>query len=122
MPESWLCRDMILDRMRFLTVHINAMTRTTLKAINNSSELEKILFPNCMTVLLIFSFNPSATSPKASNTGTPVVLDEISDAGIAYQDAIARFLGEDRPMKFVNAERKGIFRRLFSKNREEVAV
>jgi septum site-determining protein MinD len=55
---------------------------------------------------------------KASNTGTPVVLDENSDAGVAYQDAIARFLGEERPMRFVHTERKGILRRLFSKNHE----
>ncbi|MCH9763539.1 MAG: septum site-determining protein MinD [Gammaproteobacteria bacterium] len=55
---------------------------------------------------------------KASNTGTPVVLDENSDAGHAYQDAIARFLGEERPMRFEHAERKGIFRRIFSKNSE----
>lgn len=57
---------------------------------------------------------------KASNTGTPVILDENSDAGIAYQDAIARFLGETRPMRFVSNERKGLLRRLFSKNREDV--
>lgn len=57
---------------------------------------------------------------KASNTGTPVVLDENSDAGIAYLDAIARFLGENRPMRFVSTERKGILRRLFGKNREDV--
>lgn len=57
---------------------------------------------------------------KASNTGTPVILDETSDAGIAYQDAIARFLGESRPMRFISTERKGILRRLFSKNKEDV--
>jgi len=56
---------------------------------------------------------------KASNTGTPVVLDENSDAGSAYQDAIARFLGEDRPMRFIHAERKGILRRLFGRTKEE---
>ena len=57
---------------------------------------------------------------KASNTGTPVILDEQSDAGPAYQDAIARFLGEKRPMRFMHTERKGILRRLFSKNREDI--
>lgn len=57
---------------------------------------------------------------KASNTGTPVILDETSDAGKAYQDAIARFLGEDRPMRFVNQGRKGLLRRLFGKNKEDV--
>jgi len=56
---------------------------------------------------------------KASNTGTPVILDEESDAGVAYQDAIARFLGEERPMRFIQVERKSIFQRLFGKHRED---
>jgi len=55
---------------------------------------------------------------KASNTGTPVILDDNSDAGIAYQDAIERFLGETVPFKFVQQERKGILRRIFGKARE----
>lgn len=59
---------------------------------------------------------------KASNTGTPVILDENSDAGQAYKDAIARFLGEDRPMRFVNCERKSILKRLFGKNKEGVSA
>lgn len=59
---------------------------------------------------------------RASNTGAPVILDETSDAGIAYQDAIARFLGEDRPMKFVQTDRKGLFKRLFTKQREDVVT
>src|SRR6185436_15769193 len=59
---------------------------------------------------------------KASNTGTPVILDDVSDAGLAYQDAVARFLGEGRPMRFINTERKGLLRRLFSKNKEDVPV
>lgn len=57
---------------------------------------------------------------KASNTGTPVILDETSDAGVAYQDAIERFLGENIPFKFVQQEKKGILRRLFGKNKEEM--
>jgi septum site-determining protein MinD len=57
---------------------------------------------------------------KASNTGTPVILDELSDAGKAYQDAIARFLGETRPMRYINNDRKGLLRRLFGKTREEI--
>lgn len=60
---------------------------------------------------------------KASNTGTPVVLDENSDAGMAYQDAVARFLGEEKPMRFVNLERKGLLRRIFgSKIKEDATV
>jgi len=58
---------------------------------------------------------------KASNTGTPVIMDELSDAGIAYQDAINRFLGDvDIPFKYVNMEKKGFLSRIFSKSKEEM--
>lgn len=56
---------------------------------------------------------------KASNMGTPVTLDDSSDANTAYQDAIARFLGEERPMKFVTVERKGLLQRIFRKSKED---
>ncbi|STY29130.1 Septum site-determining protein (cell division inhibitor) [Legionella wadsworthii] len=75
-----------------------------------------------LAIPLIGVIPESKSVLKASNTGTPVVLDETSDAGIAYQDAIARFLGEERPMRFISNDRKGLLRRLFSKNKEEVTV
>lgn len=50
---------------------------------------------------------------KASNTGTPVILDAESNAGQAYADAVARFLGEEKPHRFLDAEKKGFFKRLF---------
>ena len=75
-----------------------------------------------LAVPLIGVIPESKSVLKASNTGTPVILDELSDAGIAYQDAIARFLGETRPMKYISNDRRGILRRLFGKNKEEVTV
>ncbi len=50
---------------------------------------------------------------NASNVGTPVILDEKSQAGVAYSDMVDRFLGENRPLRFVTSERRGILRRLF---------
>jgi septum site-determining protein MinD len=50
---------------------------------------------------------------RASNTGNPVTLDETSPAGQAYRDAVSRFLGQDKPMRFLEAEKKGLFSRLF---------
>lgn len=50
---------------------------------------------------------------RASNTGTPVIMDAESMAGQAYADAVARFLGEERPHRFIEAEKKGLFKRLF---------
>ncbi len=49
----------------------------------------------------------------ASNAGIPVILDEGSNAGLAYEDAVARLLGEDRPLRFVDAQKKGLLSRLF---------
>lgn len=55
---------------------------------------------------------------RASNTGTPVILDEQTDAGQAYTDAVSRFLGEELPLRFTKAEKKGLLSRLFGKNKE----
>src|SRR5438128_6637547 len=52
---------------------------------------------------------------KASNTGTPVVFDEESPAGRAYLDAVARFVGEQREMRFLQPGRRSIFRSLFGR-------
>ena len=50
---------------------------------------------------------------NASNSGTPVILDEESNAGQAYLDVVARYLGEDKPHRFIEEEKKGIFGKLF---------
>jgi len=50
---------------------------------------------------------------NASNSGVPVILDEKSDAGQAYEDIVARYLGEDRPHRFIDEEKKGLFGKLF---------
>ena len=52
---------------------------------------------------------------RASNTGTPVVFDEDSLAGRAYLDAVARFLGEQREMRFLKPERRNFLRSLFGR-------
>lgn len=50
---------------------------------------------------------------NASNKGEPVILEANSDAAAAYDDAVARLLGEDRPMRFTTAEKKGFLAKLF---------
>jgi len=48
----------------------------------------------------------------ASNAGIPVILDEKSEAGQAYADVVARYLGEERPHRFIDGK-QGFLRRLF---------
>ncbi len=50
---------------------------------------------------------------NASNSGVPVILDEDSNAGQAYLDTVARILGETRPMRFIEPDKKGFFKKLF---------
>ncbi|AAF84130.1 septum site-determining protein MinD [Xylella fastidiosa] len=50
---------------------------------------------------------------NASNKGEPVILDNNSLAGLAYEDAVGRILGEDHPMRFTTVEKKGFFSKLF---------
>ena len=49
----------------------------------------------------------------ASNQGLPAVHMKDSEVAEAYKDVVARFLGEERPMRFVDAEKQGFFKRLF---------
>ncbi|ADZ91564.1 septum site-determining protein MinD [Marinomonas mediterranea MMB-1] len=49
---------------------------------------------------------------KASNQGTPVILEAESEAGLAYSDAVDRLMGEERPMRFLDVQKKGFFKRL----------
>ena len=50
---------------------------------------------------------------QSSNSGNPVILDADSTAGQAYDDAVARLLGDNRPLRFMEADKKGLFKRLF---------
>ena len=52
---------------------------------------------------------------QASNTGTPVILDEASSAGQAYRDAVGRFLGEQLEYRIVGDQPKGLLDGLFNR-------
>ncbi|MEX8496810.1 MAG: septum site-determining protein MinD [Leptothrix ochracea] len=52
---------------------------------------------------------------QASNQGLPVIHMGESDVAEAYKDLVARFLGEERPMRFIETAKPGLFKRLFSR-------
>ena len=57
----------------------------------------------------------STTVLRASNVGMPVVLDEKSGAGKAYEDAVSRLIGEQIEMRIQMAERPSLFQRLLGR-------
>jgi septum site-determining protein MinD len=50
---------------------------------------------------------------SASNSGTPVILNEESDVARAYDDAVSRLLGSDVALRFIDEPKKGFFTRIF---------
>ncbi len=66
-----------------------------------------------LAVPLVGVIPESPSVLKASNCGEPVILDTTSDAGQAYEDTVARILGEQREFRFLNTEKKGFLSRIF---------
>lgn len=66
-----------------------------------------------LRIPLIGVIPESQTVLQASNAGSPAIHMEGTAAAEAYQDVVARLLGENRPMRFTEADKKGFFSRLF---------
>ena len=49
----------------------------------------------------------------ASNQGSPAIHLKGTDVSEAYRDVIDRFMGEDKPLRFVDAQKAGFLKRLF---------
>ena len=56
----------------------------------------------CSLCRLLGVIPESKSVLQASNTGTPVILDDRSLAGNAYRDAVARFMGEQIEYRFAS--------------------
>ena len=55
----------------------------------------------------------SQTVLKASNEGQPVIHYSNSAAGQCYDDIVARFLGEERPLRHIDVKKKSFLQRWF---------
>lgn len=66
-----------------------------------------------LAIPLLGAIPESQSVLTSSNAGTPVIANLETDAGQAYDDLVARFLGEDRPQRFLTAEKKGFFNKFF---------
>jgi len=52
---------------------------------------------------------------QASNQGIPAIHLQGTDVSEAYKDVIDRFLGQDKPLRFIEAEKPSFFKRLFGR-------
>lgn len=89
------------------------LTRYNPERVANGEMLSVEDVEEILAVPLLGVIPESQAVLKASNQGVPVVHDIESDAGQAYADAVARYLGEDRPHRFLEATKKGFLKRVF---------
>ena len=82
-------------------------TRVAAGEMLSVSDVEEIL-----AIPLLGVIPESDAVLKASNQGTPVILDAETQAGQAYSDAVDRLLGSDLPHRFLEAEKKSFLARL----------
>ena len=89
------------------------ITRYSPKRVSTGDMLSVEDINDILAVKLLGVIPESQAVLKASNSGEPVILDSESDAGMAYQDAVDRLLGESREFRFIQEEKKGLLSRIF---------
>lgn len=87
------------------------VTRYAPKRVTSGDMLSAEDVQEILAIPLLGVIPESSAVLQASNSGVPVTLEPNTDAGQAYLDVVARFLGEDRPQRFLH--KKGFFTRLF---------
>jgi septum site-determining protein MinD len=100
-----------------ITEHL-LLTRYSAKRVASGDMLSLSDVNEILAISLLGVIPESQAVLRASNSGEPVILDEESDAGQAYADAVARFLGEEVPHKFIE-EKQHWLKRLFGFKEKE---
>jgi septum site-determining protein MinD len=89
------------------------ITRYSSKRVDEGEMLSYKDVQELLRVPLIGVIPESESVLQASNQGTPVIHIKESDASDAYQDVVARYLGEERELRFISYEKPGLLKRLF---------
>lgn len=89
------------------------LTRYSPKRVKTGEMLSVDDVNEILAIPLVGVIPESQSVLKASNSGVPVILDQDSDAGLAYSDAVDRILGENVPLRFTAEVKKGFLQRIF---------
>ncbi|SCC93079.1 cell division inhibitor, a membrane ATPase,activates minC [Thiomonas sp. X19] len=91
------------------------ITRYNAKRVAEGEMLSIEDIQDILRLKLIGVVPESESVLQASNQGLPAIHLDNSDVASAYQDVIARFLGEERPMRFTDYQKPGFIKRLFGR-------
>lgn len=89
------------------------LTRYSPKRVEEGEMLSLTDIEDILRIKLIGVIPESEAILQASNQGIPAIHLNGTDAAQAYADVVTRYLGEEVPLKFVDYEKPGLFKRLF---------
>jgi len=89
------------------------ITRYSPKRVDAGEMLSLDDIKHLLRIPLIGVIPESENVLQASNNGTPAVHLDGTDVAEAYRDVVSRFLGEDRPLRFIEAPKQGWLKRMF---------
>ncbi|MGB7479030.1 MAG: septum site-determining protein MinD [Burkholderiaceae bacterium] len=89
------------------------ITRYSPKRVDAGEMLSYTDVQEILRIPLVGIIPESETVLHASNQGNPAIHVKGSDVAEAYEDMVARFLGEERPLRFATHEKPGLFKRIF---------
>jgi septum site-determining protein MinD len=89
------------------------ITRYSPKRVDAGEMLSYTDVQEILRIPLIGVIPESEAVLHASNHGNPAIHVKGSDVSEAYTDVVARFLGEQPPLRFVDYEKPGLLQRLF---------
>ena len=89
------------------------LTRYNPKRVEDGEMLSLKDIEDILRIKLIGVIPESESVLHASNQGLPAIHLENTDVSEAYRDVVARYLGEEKPLRFVDYEKPGLFKRLF---------
>ena len=88
------------------------ITRYNTQRVHQGEMLSLDDINDILRIKLIGVIPESETVLQSSNQGVPTVHMKGSDVSEAYKDMVDRFLGEEKPLRFVNGYKPGFFKRL----------
>ncbi|AIL32186.1 septum site-determining protein MinD [Basilea psittacipulmonis] len=89
------------------------LTRYNPKRVEDGEMLSIKDIEDILHIDLIGVIPESENILLASNTGTPAILLKDTDVSEAYSDIVARYLGEQRPMRFTEYVKPSLMKRIF---------
>ena len=91
------------------------ITRYNPNRVEDGQMLSLTDIGDILRIELIGVIPESESVLQASNQGMPAIHLTGSDVSEAYKDVIARFLGEQKPLRFIDAQKPGFFKRIFGR-------